>query len=189
MKQKKKQVNKNINFVPDFVIKQRKAVQRMFLVAFATAIFTLTSFGIYYVPELKIFSLQERIDNLDREIEFFKDIQDLYNNLNAAKEKLENKKKIIEEISKNEFDIVPLIDKLTSAVPQGVEITYIGFNDKLEVSVSYIINNPIEANALVDNLNKLNIFEQVDMPTIPIADKKTEISFKLKLRKLKLSSN
>lgn len=186
MKQNKKQINKNINFVPEFVIKEKQALKRIFLVAFLTAVLTLTCFGIYYIPELKIFALNEKIENLNREINFFEDVQKLYDNLKATREKLENKKKIIEEISKNEIDIIPLIDKLISAAPQGVETSYIAFNDKKEISVSYIINNPIQANALVDNLNKLNIFEQVEMPTIPIVDKKTDISFKLKLRRLSL---
>jgi len=189
MKQNKKQIKKSINFIPDFMFEHKKAAKRIFLVAVATAILTVASFGIYYVPELKIFSLTEKNQNLDREIEFFKDVEDLYNNLNATKKKLENKKKIIQEISKNEIDIVALIDKLILAAPQGVKISYMGFNDKLEVSVSYIINNPIEANALVDNLNNLNIFKQVEMPTIPIVDKKTDISFKLMLRDSKLRNN
>jgi len=189
MKQNKKQINKSINFVPEFMLKQKQAVKRMFLVAVGTVILTVSSFGIYYVPELKIFSLTEKIQNLDREIEFFKDVEDLYNKLNTTKERLEKKKKIIQEISKDEFDIIAVMNKVVSATPQGVEISYINFNDKLAVSLSYTINNPIEANTLVDNLNKLNIFEQVEMPTIPIVDKKTDISFKLKLRDSKLRNN
>jgi len=181
MKKKKKQINKSINFVPDFMIKEKNAVRRWFTVGIATAIFTVVSFGVYFVPELKIFTLTEQIKNADKEITFYKDVEDLYDKLNSTEEKLKKKKKIIQEISKNDIDVAMLMDKLISVEPQGVELTYMSINDKMEVAVSYVINNPIEANSLVENMGRLNIFEQVNMPDIPIVDKKTDINFRLKL--------
>lgn len=181
MKKKKKQIKKDINFIPDFMMKEKNAVKRLFAVAVGTAIFTLVSFGVYFVPEIKIFTLTEQIKNADKEIEFYKDVEDLYKKMKATEEKLKKKKKIIDEISKNEIDVAVLMDKLISAEPQGVQMTYIKVNDKMEVSVSYVINNPIEANELVENLRNLNLFEQVNMPNIPIVDRRTDISFNLKL--------
>ncbi|MGE5328868.1 MAG: hypothetical protein ACM3KR_05110 [Deltaproteobacteria bacterium] len=180
-KNKNKQINKNINFVPEFMIREKNAIKRLFIVGIATAVFTLVSFGVYFVPELKIFTLTEQIKNADKEIEFYKDVEVLYKKLNDTEKKLKEKKKIIQEISKNDIDVAALMDKLISAEPQGVQMTYMSITDKMEVAVSYVINNPIEANSLVENLVKLNIFEQVNMPDIPIVDRKTDISFRLKL--------
>ncbi len=80
------------------------------------------------------------------------------------------------------MDIGFVLEKLTSAVPQNVKLSYFSTSDSGDISASYIINNPVEGTKLTGNLRKLNIFERVDTPSMPMVDRKTDVSFKLRLK-------
>lgn len=177
-----KNIVKEINFIPVFVIEERKRIARMIRVAIITAVITLAGFAIYFLPDIQISILKDTLRNYDTELNYLDDIKKIERKLKEVETKLTNKKKILEEINKEEVDIIFLIDKLSSARPPNVILTYLSIDKNKEVNVSYIVNNPVEATQLVNNLINLNIFEKVELPSIPLMDKKTDISFKLKLK-------
>lgn len=182
MKSKEKRIQKGINLIPDFMLKERHSAKRLFIVGLLTVVITLASYAVYIIPEMKIFTLGIQIENVNNELKAFKDLQVLDDKFKETKNKLDQKKEILKSITENEIDIMPLINKVLSAAPQNVFLSYLNVGENKEISVSYIINNPVEANLLANNLRKLNMFEKVDMPSIPIVDRKMDISFKLKLK-------
>lgn len=179
-----KKIVKEINFIPDFMLKEKEHTGRRIAVALGTAAIVLICFAVYYLPELKVFSLSEQLKNLNVELNFYSDVKEIKNKLEETEAKLAKKKAILDEISKGEVDVISMLEKLTEAAPQNVALSYLSTTGTDDINVSYIVNNPIEANQLVENLRKLDIFEKVEMPPgIPIVDRMTNIDFKLKLKR------
>ena len=175
-------LHKEINFIPEFMISERNKVKRMITVAVVTTILTLVGFSIYFFPDIKINALKIERDYLDADIRGLEDVREIKNQLEKTENKLNAKKKILYEISKDEVDVISLMDKLTNAAPENVVMTYVSVNGKNDINVSYSINNPIEATNLANNLRNTNLFQTVEMPSIPIVDQKRDINFALKLK-------
>lgn len=179
---KVKELKKGINFIPDFMQKEKTQRRRMFIVALSTAVFTLLSFAVYFIPEVKAFTLSVQLQNIETEMRFLEDVKGIKNKLEDTQTKLDKKAKILQDIKKEEVNVIFLTDKLISAAPKNVLLAYFSVDGKDKVNINYIINNPVEATELVNNLKSLNIFEKVDMPNIPIVDRKTDVVFRLKLK-------
>ncbi len=177
-----KGISKEINFIPDFMEKEKEQKKRMVKVAILTTIFTLMCFAVYFIPDLQTEFMEAELTSLESREKLMADVKQIKDDLEDTEKKLNQKKSIIEEVSKGEVDIVFVLDKLTSAAPQNVKLSYFSTSDSGEISASYIINNPVEGTKLVANLRKFDIFERVDMPSMPMVDRKTDISFRLKLK-------
>lgn len=175
-------LHKEINFIPDFMIYEKNKVKRMISVGIITTVIALTGFSIYFFPDMKKITLDVQLKNLDVDIKSLEDVREIKNQLEKTENKLNVKKKILDEVSKNEVDVMSLMDKLAAATPENVELTYLSVSGKDGINVSYSINNPIEATNLANNLRNMNLFQTVEMPSIPIVDQKRDINFALKLK-------
>ena len=164
------------------MIMEKERFGRMIAVAIGAGAIALICFAVYFIPELQVFSLSERVKNMNVELSFYSDVKDINNRLKETEAKLVKRKGILEEVSKGEVDIAMMLEKLTTAAPKNVVLSYFSTTGGGNINASYIINNPIEANQLEDNLKKLNIFEKVEMPAIPIVDRRTEANLKLTLK-------
>ena len=179
---------KEINFIPDFVIKENQNKARLIMVAVGTVVFTLMAFAVYFIPEVRLSILSIQNENMNTEMKFLEDVKEIKNKLENLEARVDKKKKALEDISRNEVDVVLLMEKLTAAAPQNVSLTFFSVSGPENINVQYIINNPVEASNLVDNLRKLDIFERVEMPSIPIVDRRTDVKFNLKLKSGALST-
>jgi Tfp pilus assembly protein PilN len=175
-------LHKEINFIPDFMIYEKNKVKRMITVALVTTVVALAGFSIYFFPDMKMFTLNIQLNNLKVDIKGLEDVREIKNQLEKTENKLNAKKKILDEVSKDEVDVMSLMDKLATAAPENVVMTYLSVSGKNDINVSYSINNPIEATNLANNLRNLNLFQTVEMPAIPIVDQKRDINFALKLK-------
>ena len=175
-------ISKEINFIPDFVIAERNKINRLIVVAFSTTFITLLAFSVYFFPEMKIFTLNIQVDNAKMELRSMEDVRAIKSKLDQAQSKLNQKKKILDDINKSEVDAIGLMDKLNSAAPENVVLTYLSVNGKDDIKVTYSINNPIEATELTNNLRALNLFQDVSTPVVPIEDQKSDVNFALKLK-------
>lgn len=175
-------VKKEINLLPQFVIKQKNELKRIIIITITTIALTLFGFAIYYTPQLKLLSLSVKLKGVNEEIEFMSDAKQLKDKLDSTQAILDKKNGILKEIDADDVDIVPLLDKLTKATPENVRLSFLNVNGKNDISADYVIHNPIELNDLINNLKKLDIFKDVQTPNVPITDRQTDVAFKLQLK-------
>lgn len=174
--------SKRINFVPEFMIKEREQRRRMVITGITTLIITLLGFSIYFIPWFKNFSLEQACKNYNLEIEYADEENKLLNELKDKQDKLNKKRDLLSKLDKQEINIPLLLDKLAGIAPKEVIFSYLSVKENKQVDVRYSVNNPLEISNLAKNLEKLNIFEKVEIPNVPIVDRKTDVVFKLKLK-------
>lgn len=175
-------VKREINLLPQFVLNQKNQLSRLAIITITTIILTLASFAIYYIPQLKLLSLSVQLKVVNNNIKFMNDVKQLKDKLDTTQATFEKKSNILREISADNVDIVSLLNKLTQATPKNVRLSFLNINGKNDISIDYIIHNPIELNDLVNNLRKLDIFQDVQTPNVPIADRQADVVFKLQLK-------
>lgn len=178
----KVQYNKQINFIPDFMVSERAVLRRRYLIALITFITTLFCFSLYFIPELKEFTLEHQLQNINIEIKALTDEKALQEKLDSIQARVERKRAILQEIANSDVDVLYVINKITSSVPSNVMLSYINISGRDKVGISYSVNSPADLPVLVNRLRELDLFETVSMPNIPIMDKKTDVSFALKLK-------
>lgn len=180
--------NRRINFIPEFVHKENIRKQRMILITLITVIITLLCFAIYFIPQYKLFTLTNKLNNYDIELKYAKDELKLLNELELTQKSYNKKKDLVNELSKDEFDISILMTELNQAAPKEVIFSFFSVSGS-EVAVKYTVNTPVEISQLVENLKKLDIFDKVSMPNVPIVDIKTDVVFNLKLNSKFIKEN
>lgn len=122
------------------------------------------------------------IDTLQKRYEKYKDVEALVNELQQKKNSLEYKAKLLEDIKKENVDVVAILNTLKDNLPRNIFISNISI-DKENVDVTFIFKDKktLDAAKLVVALNKTGIFQQVDLDKVNLDDNVDEITLKLKL--------
>lgn len=175
-------IKKEINIIPEFMEIEMAKRKKMFIIVITTFLALMFCFSLYYYPQYKLKTMNEENKKLQAQIDDMKDVKDIKDKLNDLETQTKKKRDILTEANKSEVDINYLIAKLTANVPKNVLLAYFSVNGRDKVSVSYIVNNPVEATELLNTLRDLDIFEKVEMPNIPIMDRRTDVNFKLKMK-------
>lgn len=177
------ELSKGINFIPEFIVKENEKKKRKVMIATITAIITLFGICIYFIPEYELFILNTKSVKINTEINNMQDIKNIKQQLDETKEKLDAKKKILEEIRSKESDVELITKKLLAITPSNVVLDYYNITDGKTISVNYIINTPEDMVELTNRLKGLELFEKVEIPVMPIVDRKANVNFRLKLAK------
>lgn len=177
-----KESAKQINFTPAFMVKEKSQRWRIINVAVITFVVTLFCFAIYYIPVLKAFSLSIQSNNINTEMRALGDAKTIKEKFDKILTRSESKSAKLEEIDKNDIDILFIYDKINATKAKGILLSGITISGRDNISINYVISNPLQIADLVESLKNSNLFESVTMPNVPILDRETTIIFRLKLK-------
>jgi Fimbrial assembly protein (PilN). len=121
--------------------------------------------------------------DIDAQIAVLSNVQKDIDKLDQEKKEYEDKVKDIQKIENDEFDYIGLLDILRKGLPKDVSIKTITI-DKDNVNVTFSINSStIDAARIIIAINKMNIFEPIELPQINLNDDVKEVNLNLKIIK------
>ncbi|KZL93386.1 pilus assembly protein PilM [Clostridium magnum] len=177
--------NKKIDFADKLFRRDKKerSVNRLILLEIEVfsiiTIFVTLLFFIYS----KISIQRYDTTSIDRKINLISSIENEAKELESEKQLYENKIENMKKIQKDEFDYITIFDSLRRGMPQDILIKSITV-DKENVNITVSINNStLDGAKTIIALNKINIFEPVELPQIKLNDDLKELRVSLKIKK------
>lgn len=185
LSRKKNIYNKDIDFSDRINVENRdkfKAILIPLTSILLSITFGWTAIAFFYVRKGMAYY---DTSGLDREINNLNYIEGQINNLNKVKSEYENKEKFMKEMDNDNFDYLTILETLRKGVPGSVKIKTITM-DKDNVNTTFEITDgsTLDAARLTIAINKMGIFEPVEISDIKLDDTVNEMNFSLKLKKL-----
>lgn len=175
--------NKKIDFI-DKLYRKKKAkisANRIIIIeAIICILITLiTAVGVFIYSKISLPKYDTAALNL--QIAALSDVQKNIDKLEQEKKEYEEKANNMEKINNHEFDYIGILDILRQGLPKEVSIKNIAM-DKNNVNVTFNINNStLDGARVIVALNKMNVFEPVELPQIELDDNVKEITLNLKI--------
>lgn len=176
---------KKIDFVDKLYREGTKETSANKLITIEIGIFSLITFilvtaiFIYTKVNLSKYSTAD----IDAQIAVLSTVQRDIEKLEQEKKEYEDKVKNIQQIKNDEFDYIGVLDALRKGLPKDVSIKAITI-DKENVNTTFNINSStIDAARIIIAINKMNIFEPVELPQVNLNDDVKEINLNLKIIK------
>ncbi|MFL0195449.1 pilus assembly protein PilM [Clostridium sp. WILCCON 0269] len=175
--------NKNIDFVDRLYRKDKKKASANKLIAVEIIIcmfITLIIAGGVFIYS-KVNLSRYDTSGIDSQIAALSNVQNDIDRLEREKKEYEEKINNMQKINNDEFDYIGVLDTLRQGLPEEVSVKSITI-DKNNVNVTFNINNStIDGARVVVALNKMNIFEPVELSQIELNDDVKEITLNLKI--------
>ena len=160
-------VVKEIDFLPQR-IKRARGNKRQKLI-FAIASFLLIALiGLaVWIP----FKLEKdylaKARALDEKLAALNQAAPVYNQMLAKQKEYEQKRQTLETLAKSDFKVLPFLEKISEATPAGAYISQLSVTAGEGANITFITRDPVETAALVVGLRRLDVFERVDIETVP----------------------
>ncbi|WP_163193154.1 pilus assembly protein PilM [Clostridium thermarum] len=178
----KRKYNRDINFAR-FNKEKRKRNENLPIVVLAAVLFVFSilwpvGFLIYKNNKLK----QLNTTALIREKAKLQEVDQRYNELLATETELIQSEEAVKLLEEMDIDYTLYIEVLRKSLPST---TYIkSFHIEPEnVSLNFIVSGTIDKVILAESINKIDIFEKVNIETIKLDDTEREAQFQLKIIK------
>lgn len=117
--------------------------------------------------------------------EKIKQVEDLEKNIKVVSDqnkKYQDKEKYFNIIEEDNFNYISYLEALKNGLPNDVSVNEVFFDrDKIDLSLN--INSPLDKAKLVIAINKMNIFEHIEIDSIKLDDSEKEVKFTLKIVK------
>ncbi|WP_411682447.1 hypothetical protein [Clostridium thailandense] len=177
--------NKKIDFVDKLYRKDKKETSPNKLIKIEIGVFSLMT--IVLIAAVLIYTRvnlsKYNTADIDAQIAVLGSVQNDIDNLDKEKKAYEDKVKDMQQMENDEFDYMSLLDTIRKGLPNEVSIKNITMN-KDNVNVTFNINNKtVDAAKIVVALNKMNIFETVELPQVNLDDNVKEVNLNLKMIK------
>lgn len=128
--------------------------------------------------------LSTNIAKLEEQYKGYNDIESRVTELELKKNELETKKNILNHIESQKLDIVGILTKIKNNIPKNIKVSEITIDkENVNVVFSATEGKTLDAAKLIVSLNKIGIFETVDLKKIEMDDNVTDINLLLKLKK------
>lgn len=173
---------KDINFLPLRIkLARKKKKQRLILViaSFVLAVIIILAVWVPFKLErdylTKARALDEKLDALNQ-------AAPVYNQMIAKQKEYEQKKQALETLEKSGFKVLPFLEKISEVTPAGVYISQLSITADEGANITFITQDPVKTAALVVGLRRLDIFESVDIGTVPFIDNSKSVQLDLRFK-------
>lgn len=174
----------NIDFIK-IINKKDKFKTNIVILLFALIVVTLlwTETSLYLINKNNN-KLIEKTKKLEEQYKGYKDIESRISELELKKKELEIKKEILNKLESEKLDIVYILTKVKNNLPKNIRVSEITIDtENVNVTFKAIDGKTLDAAKLVVSLNKIGIFETIDLERIELDDNVNEIKLLLKLKK------
>lgn len=174
--------NKDIDF-KDAIEGNKFDRNKVILTSVAASAITITIlwplFTFMYIDwNIKKYNVEE-INSRIAELDY---VEKKLDELNMEKQKYQGKLEFIDLIKKDEFNYIGILDTTRKGLPNIAYITSLTM-DNQNINVSFSIdNNTLDVARIVVAINKMGIFEVLQIKEVKLDDSVTEASFSLKIK-------
>ena len=153
--------NKNINLLPEKIMKQRKNKQNFLFIA----VFTVGLFGLFFFHMGKI-SMETK--ELEAETNAIIDRIDEYSNLKEnqkivlfLEDQIKFKKDLVDSIFEKNNSIIKLLNSIDMNLPHGLKYTNISSNSEENILINGFAEDYDSVATLIYNLKETDLFKDV----------------------------
>lgn len=174
--------NKEINLIPS---KSGKNYNKpLVFTAVLAGVITMAAFFLfaYILPQIKISRLEAENIRITEEINSIGDVDEAYKKYEKKKSELQQMKEALSVIENEKVDVLGFLENLSRYIPENVYVSSVSLSGGNSFSISFIANNPIDIMKLVIKLRQTNIFENVELFSVPITKGESVVSFSLKIK-------
>lgn len=177
-------MNKEINFLPERIIRARARKRKGFI--FSLLLFLMTAvlaWGITF-PFRVMEDYRSRLAAVNRKIEELEPAGPLYERKQMLEEELQVKERTLEEIKNQDFKIIDLLRRINSILPSNSYLTHLSLSEDNRVTVEVVTHNPVETARVQVGLRKTGLFEEVSLAgvgEVPLGEGANPVTFTLEL--------
>lgn len=136
----------------------------------------------YILPEVRINKLKEENAKKEAEINSIGDLDEALKRYEKKQSELNQMKDALEAIKKDKFEVLKFLKKLSSYIPENVFVSSLSFSNGDSLSISFVVSDPVDTARLIVKLREMDMFESVDVSSVPIVKGENTISFSLKIK-------
>lgn len=123
------------------------------------------------------------LSGINSQIKVLASVEKDVNELLQTKKIYEKKQEFIKTIENDKYNYMGYLETLKNGIPVNIAIKYVSINkDKMDVTFS-MSGNPLDKVNLIIALNKIDIFEPIEISSISLSGKETEVALTLKIKK------
>lgn len=172
---------KDINFVPDYVFEKQLKAKKQAVTMFWAAICVVFVLGLFSAPKIAYKYYDMYVKKLDAQLLQLSDVREKVNLLSRVTADKEMKKNVLSNIDKDQIMITKLVSRIENVLPNNIEMKSYSLTQDM-FNVSFKVYTPLEIIELMNRLESLNLFEKVDISSLPIVDTDYIVSFSLKFK-------
>ena len=175
-------IDKEINLIP---LKNGTGYNRalIFTSVFAgIMVMTALILFAYILLQMKINRLKAENARITAEINSIGDVDEAYKNYEKKQSELQQMKGTLSAIQNEKVDVLAFLKNLSRYIPENVYVSSLSLSDGNSFNVSFIVTNPIDIIKLVIKLRQMDVFENVEISSVPITNGENAVSFSLKIK-------
>jgi len=175
-------VTKDINFLPQRIRLAREKNRQKLILFFASfALVALISLAVWIPFKLEQDYLA-KVKALDEKLSALNQATPVYNQMLAKQKEYDQKEQALEALGKSEFKVLPFLEKVSEVLPPGTYISHLSVTADEGANITFITSDPVKTASFIVGLRSLDIFESVDVETVPFMDSSKPLELKLRFK-------
>lgn len=136
----------------------------------------------YLLPEIRLSRLKAENNQLVQKIGSIGDLDEEVKKYESKQAQLQKINEAYETIKKEKVSVLEFLSKLSANIPENVFISSLSLTNGDTLSVSFITTNPVDTAKLIVKLRQMDLFENIDVDSVPITEGENSINFTLKIK-------
>lgn len=174
---------KDINFLPQRIIRARQKRKNIFLYSMLTVLIVVFMGGAVWLPFQVAGVYRDKLIDINREISDLDSAKRYYQEMVNLQQELTEKELALEEIESKQQKITDILKQINSILPKNCFVASLAIKAKEEFNITVVTNNPVETARVLVGLRKMGLFEKVELAgvgDVPFTEGLYPVEFKLK---------
>lgn len=172
---------KDIDFLPLRIRAARKKRRNRILFSLIGVLLAVGLYFLYTYPQHLIRKYEHELTVENALVQDLEKGKEVYDRLQAKKARHDAMLATLDEIEKQRFEPLELLDKIGNVLPGGVSISKLSVLPN-KVSITVVSASPIDTARVLVALRKTDLFKEVELPSAPMLQEPKEITFDLALK-------
>lgn len=180
-KYRKQSQIKDIDFLPESIRAARKKRKKTVFYGLFGVLLAAVLYLLYTCPQNMIRKNERELAAENATISDLEKGKEVYERLKDKQNKKDTLLAALNEIEKQRFEALELMNKIGGALPGGVKISNLSMAPD-KVSITVVSANPVDTARVIVALRKLDLFKEVELPGVPMQKEPKEVTFNLKFK-------
>lgn len=174
-------VEKDINLIPQKNVNKNRVHIKLSVAAGLIGLIVVFTLA-YVMPKMETNRLYLENNRVIEELKSRETAGNEVDSIDAKKAKLEKMKESYKAITLEKVMVLEFLKKLSGYIPENVSISNLSMANGESLSVTFATINPIDTVKLIVKLKEMDIFESVELASIPIGEAPYSLSFNLRIK-------
>lgn len=173
---------KDIDFLPQRIkLARKKKRQKWILIVVFFVLAVLVGLAVWIPFKLER-DYRAKVKALDEKLSALNQAAPVYSQMLAKQKEYDLKKMTLDDLEKSSFKVLPFLERISEVTPPGVYISHLSVTADEGANITFISPGPVETAAMVVGLRSLDIFESVDIETVPFTNESKPVQLNLRFK-------